>query len=256
MVGLLRLRGGLLRHWRLLGHGHLARVGRLGLVLLGGGRLLVRGRLDLLLLLLPGGGLLRGLLVGARGLLRGPVAWLLLVGLRMLLVAWVLQVHRNKGREVSPLGLQLGGWVRPRDCLSGIVTKEIAVAEDSWPCAAAAWQSAVLQSTLSNEPHCSQELRISMPWRHLSPEAAGRSRHSSAGTGRMGSSQLAAAEGAAAEGEIAGTSADTGAVQGQQASANSEEQVSKGIVATVAGPGLTCTVASCQSDCYVYQSIL
>ena len=148
IVGLLRLCGGLLRHWRLLGHGHLAWVGGLHLVRLDGGRLLVRGRLGLLLLLLPGGGLLRRLLVGARGLRRGPVARLLLVGLRVLLIAWVLQAHRSSGCEVIFLGLQLGGWVRLWDWLSGIVTEDTAAPEGSWPgcCPAGYFQQ---------WPHCS-----------------------------------------------------------------------------------------------------
>ena len=122
MVGLLRLCGGLLRHWHLLGHGHLAWVGGL----LWRGRLLVGGHQGLLLLLLPGGGLLRRLLVGARGLLRGPVARLRLVGLGALLVAWVLQMHRSGECEVLPLSLQLGGCVRPWDWLSSVVTTDTA----------------------------------------------------------------------------------------------------------------------------------
>lgn len=101
-------------------------------MLLGGGRLIC-GQLRLLLLLLPGGGLLWRLLVGARGLLRGPVARLLLVGLRVLPVAWVLQVHRSKKCEVVALGLQLRGRIRLWDWLSGIVTTSVR----SWPCAAA-----------------------------------------------------------------------------------------------------------------------
>ena len=116
------------------------------MVLLGWGRLLIGGRLGLLLLLLlPGGGLQRRLLVGAGSLLRGPVARLLLVGLRVLLIAWVLQVHRSRGCEVTPLNLQVRGCIRLWDWLSSIVTKKSTLSEGSWPCAAAAWQCAVLQ---------------------------------------------------------------------------------------------------------------
>ena len=146
VVGLLRLGRGLLRLWRVLGHGHLAWVGGLHLVLLGGGRLLVCGHLGLLLLLLPGGGLRRRRLVGARRLLQGPVARRLLVGLRVLLVAWVLRVHRSRGREVLPLSLQLGAG-QAVGLAQRHYYKGNRASKGSWPCAAAAWQFGVLHST-------------------------------------------------------------------------------------------------------------
>lgn len=77
------------------------------MMLLGGGRLICGHLRLLLLLLLPGGGLLWRLLVGARGLLRGPVARLLLVGLRVLLVAWVLRLLAGVGIILLILGI----WV-------------------------------------------------------------------------------------------------------------------------------------------------